>query len=133
MHPGDVLFVPPGVPHHFTQMNGFRAWLMRFDTLGLRANHAGACCCGARGRRGTGRPRRRRRTRRGATGAETVHRQDDVLDGGRHRRALEGERGAEADQLALFDGPANISANVRIVNCRETFRRRTKAPRTSGS
>ena len=32
---GDVLFVPPGVPHHFTQMKGFRAWLMRFDTLGL--------------------------------------------------------------------------------------------------
>lgn len=35
VHPGDVLYVPPGVPHHFTQMNGFRAWLMRFDTLGL--------------------------------------------------------------------------------------------------
>ena len=32
---GDVLYVPPGVPHHFTQMKGFRAWLMRFDTLGL--------------------------------------------------------------------------------------------------
>src|SRR5580765_2729891 len=35
VRPGDVLFVPPGVAHHFTQMNGFRAWLMRFDTLGL--------------------------------------------------------------------------------------------------
>ena len=28
---GDVLYVPPGVPHHFTDMKGFRAWLMRFD------------------------------------------------------------------------------------------------------
>src|SRR5436190_16058622 len=35
VHTGDVLYVPPGVPHHFTEMNGFRAWLMRFDTLGL--------------------------------------------------------------------------------------------------
>ena len=35
VHPGDVLYVPPGVPHHFTQMNGFRAWLIRFDTVGL--------------------------------------------------------------------------------------------------
>src|SRR2546430_14572461 len=35
VHPGDVLYVPPGVPHHFTDVNGFRAWLMRFDTLGL--------------------------------------------------------------------------------------------------
>src|SRR5438105_6748348 len=24
VHPGDVLYVPPGVPHHFTDMNGFR-------------------------------------------------------------------------------------------------------------
>ena len=33
--PGDVLYVPPGVPHHFTDVKGFRAWLMRFDTIGL--------------------------------------------------------------------------------------------------
>jgi mannose-6-phosphate isomerase-like protein (cupin superfamily) len=35
LHPGDVLYIPPGVPHHFTDVNGFRAWLMRFDTIGL--------------------------------------------------------------------------------------------------
>src|SRR5436853_2735291 len=35
VQPGDVLYVPPGVPHHFTHMNGFRAWLIRFDTVGL--------------------------------------------------------------------------------------------------
>ena len=34
VHPGDVLYVPPGVPHHFTDMNGFRAWLIRFDVDG---------------------------------------------------------------------------------------------------
>jgi len=35
LHPGDVLYIPPGVPHHFTDVKGFRAWLMRFDTIGL--------------------------------------------------------------------------------------------------
>src|SRR5262245_27042101 len=35
VHAGDVLYVPPGVAHHFTEMKGFRAWLMRFDTVGL--------------------------------------------------------------------------------------------------
>ena len=35
VHAGDVLYVPPGVPHHFTNIQGFRGWLIRFDTLGL--------------------------------------------------------------------------------------------------
>jgi len=35
MHPGDILYVPPGIPHHFTDLQGFRALLVRFDTLGL--------------------------------------------------------------------------------------------------
>jgi mannose-6-phosphate isomerase-like protein (cupin superfamily) len=34
VHPGDVLYVPPGVPHHFTDMKGFRAWLIRYDVEG---------------------------------------------------------------------------------------------------
>ena len=29
---GDVLFVPPGVPHGFKDVKGFRAFLIRFDT-----------------------------------------------------------------------------------------------------
>jgi mannose-6-phosphate isomerase-like protein (cupin superfamily) len=29
---GDVLYVPPGVPHGFKDLNGFRAFLIRFDT-----------------------------------------------------------------------------------------------------
>ena len=28
---GDVLYVPPGVPHGFTNIQGFRAFLIRFD------------------------------------------------------------------------------------------------------
>jgi mannose-6-phosphate isomerase-like protein (cupin superfamily) len=31
---GDVLYVPPGVPHHFTDLKGFRAWLIRYDVEG---------------------------------------------------------------------------------------------------
>jgi mannose-6-phosphate isomerase-like protein (cupin superfamily) len=34
VHAGDVLYVPPGVPHHFTDTKGFRAWLIRFDVQG---------------------------------------------------------------------------------------------------
>ena len=29
--PGDILYVPPGVPHTFKDMKGFRAYLVRFD------------------------------------------------------------------------------------------------------
>ena len=32
---GDILYVPPGVPHHYTDIKGFRAYLIRFDTLGV--------------------------------------------------------------------------------------------------
>ena len=36
VHAGDLLYVPPGVPHHFTDMKGFRAWLIRYDVEGWR-------------------------------------------------------------------------------------------------
>lgn len=29
--PGDILYVPPGVPHGFKNIKGFRAYLIRFD------------------------------------------------------------------------------------------------------
>lgn len=32
LKPGDVLYVPPGVPHGFKDINGFRAFLIRMDT-----------------------------------------------------------------------------------------------------
>src|SRR5437667_10788517 len=33
VHPGDGLYVPPGVPHHFVDPSGFRAFLVRFSIL----------------------------------------------------------------------------------------------------
>ena len=32
LKPGDVLYVPAGVPHGFKDIEGFRAFLIRFDT-----------------------------------------------------------------------------------------------------
>jgi mannose-6-phosphate isomerase-like protein (cupin superfamily) len=32
LKPGDVLYVPPGVPHGFKDIAGFHAFLIRFDT-----------------------------------------------------------------------------------------------------
>jgi mannose-6-phosphate isomerase-like protein (cupin superfamily) len=32
LKPGDVVFVPPGVPHGFKDVKNFRAFLIRFDT-----------------------------------------------------------------------------------------------------
>jgi mannose-6-phosphate isomerase-like protein (cupin superfamily) len=32
LKPGDIIFVPPGVPHGFKDVKGFRAFLIRFDT-----------------------------------------------------------------------------------------------------
>jgi mannose-6-phosphate isomerase-like protein (cupin superfamily) len=32
VQPGDMLYVPPGVPHNFVDVKGFRAFLIRFDT-----------------------------------------------------------------------------------------------------
>ena len=32
LKPGDVLYIPPGVPHGFKDIKGFRAFLIRMDT-----------------------------------------------------------------------------------------------------
>ena len=29
---GDILYVPPGVPHGFKDVKGFRGYLIRFET-----------------------------------------------------------------------------------------------------
>jgi uncharacterized RmlC-like cupin family protein len=39
---GDILYVPPGVPHHFTDVKGFRTYLIRSDTLGVVKGQATA-------------------------------------------------------------------------------------------
>lgn len=106
---GDVLYVPPGVAHHFTGMKGFRAWLIRFDTLGLaRTRPAPAAEGGGRGGRG------------GRGAAPPVP--DLATDKTMFWTAADIEgRWAENEKLKrinsrIFNGPANISANVRIVN-----------------
>jgi mannose-6-phosphate isomerase-like protein (cupin superfamily) len=39
---GDILFIPPGVPHTFEDMKGFRAFLIAFDARTADAAKAGA-------------------------------------------------------------------------------------------
>jgi mannose-6-phosphate isomerase-like protein (cupin superfamily) len=116
---GDVLYVPPGVAHHFTEMKGFRAWLIRFDTLGLvrtgppPAPEGGA----ARGRGPAGQPGA---ARGGRAAAPPVP--DLATDRTMFWTAADIDaRWAENEKLKrinsrIYNGPANISANVRIVN-----------------
>jgi len=99
---GDVLYVPPGVPHHFTQMKGFRAWLMRFDTLGLvRTTPAPAAPAGGRGAAPP--------VPKLATDKTMFWTAADI-----DARWKENEAQKRINSR-IFDGPANISANVRIV------------------
>lgn len=115
VHVGDVLYVPPGVPHHYREMNGFRAWLIRFDTLGLTRTKPAP---GAAGGRGAGAPAAAREGGAGQAAAPVPKLSTDKtmfwtaaeLDA----RWKENEA-LKRINSRIFDGPANISANVRIV------------------
>ena len=116
VRPGDVLFVPPGVAHHFTQMNGFRAWLMRFDTLGLvrtgpapaaAAREGGAAPAAREGGAGRGAAPP---VPKASTDKTMFWTAADIDARWKENEAL------KRINSRLFDGPANISANVRIVN-----------------
>jgi mannose-6-phosphate isomerase-like protein (cupin superfamily) len=115
---GDVLFVPPGVPHHFTQMKGFRAWLMRFDTLGLvRTGPAPAAPAAGRGNAAAGAAPRA--SGAGPAAAPPVPKL--ATDKTMFWTAADIDARWKDDEAQkrinsrIFDGPANISANVRIV------------------
>jgi len=97
VHTGDVLYVPPGVPHHFTQMNGFRAWLMRFDTLGLVRTRPPLAAQGP-----SAAPKL-------STDKTMFWAAADIDARWKENEAL------KRINSRIFDGPANISANVRIV------------------
>src|SRR5258706_3402515 len=100
VRPGDVLYVPPGVPHHFTQMNGFRAWLMRFDPLGLvRTTPAPAAAA----------PAAPSAVPRLSTDKTMFWTAADIDARWKENEAM------KRINSRIFDGPANISANVRIV------------------
>jgi mannose-6-phosphate isomerase-like protein (cupin superfamily) len=118
VRPGDVLYVPPGVPHHFTQMKGFRAWLMRFDTLGLvRTTPAPAPAAAGRG--GAAAPAAAREGGAGRGAAPPVPKLS--TDKTMFWTASDIDARWKEDEAQkrinsrIFDGPANISANVRIV------------------
>jgi mannose-6-phosphate isomerase-like protein (cupin superfamily) len=115
---GDVLFVPPGVPHHFTQMKGFRAWLMRFDTLGLvrttpapapAGGRGNAAAGGAAARGGGAGPAAAPPVPKLATDKTMFWTAADI-----DARWKDNEAKKRINSR-IFDGPANISANVRIV------------------
>ena len=114
VNPGDILYVPPGVPHHFTDMKGFRAWLMRFDTIGLvrskpeplQAPVAAAAAPAGRGRGG-------------AAAAPPVpdlpiYETAFWPNADIQKRWRDNEANKRINSR-LYNGPANISGNVRIV------------------
>jgi mannose-6-phosphate isomerase-like protein (cupin superfamily) len=111
---GDVLYVPPGVPHHYTDVRAFRAWLIRFDTKGL-VRSGPAPTPAAPAAEGAARP--------AATPPAVPPRPvpDLALDKTMFWEAAEIDarwKENEANKRAnsrIYNGPANISANVRIV------------------
>ena len=107
VHAGDILYIPPGVPHHFLDPNGFRAFLVRFDTiqdphLPARRTPAGA----AEGGGG-----------RGAAAAvpdapankTSFWTSDDIQNRWKNNEAK------KVANSRLFNAPFSSSANVRIV------------------
>jgi len=116
---GDVLYVPPGVPHHFTDMQGYRAWLIRFDTLGLvrtkpvtapeppgaRGGRAAGAAAPAAGRGGAPAPP----VPNLSTDKTMFWTSDDIT-----ARWKDNEANKRINSR-IYNGPANISANVRIV------------------
>jgi mannose-6-phosphate isomerase-like protein (cupin superfamily) len=109
---GDVLYVPPGVPHHFTEMNGFRAWLMRFDTVGLVRTRPVPAAVAPRDRvvRGGSAEQAPAAPIPDLTSDKTMFWPAADIEA----RWKENER-LERINSRIFNGPANISANVRIV------------------
>jgi mannose-6-phosphate isomerase-like protein (cupin superfamily) len=120
VHPGDILYVPPGVPHHFTDMNGFRAWLMRFDTLGLvRTGPAPAPQqAGQRGRGAAGAAEPAAGRGGTATAPPVPNLATDKTMFWTNEDIQARWKDNEANKRInsrIYNGPANISANVRIV------------------
>jgi mannose-6-phosphate isomerase-like protein (cupin superfamily) len=106
VHAGDMLYVPPGVPHHFAESKGFRAFLIRFDTIRT----------GQPGQRGAA-PAAPQTAGQAASAA--------VADAPTDKTAFwtnediqarwKDNEAKKVSNSRLFNGPTNISANVRIV------------------
>jgi mannose-6-phosphate isomerase-like protein (cupin superfamily) len=87
---GDMLYVPPGVPHHFVDVKGFRAFLIRFDTV----------------RNG---PPPTVPAPAAPTDKTTFWSSADL------EARWKNNESQSVSNSRLFNGPTNISANVRIV------------------
>jgi mannose-6-phosphate isomerase-like protein (cupin superfamily) len=87
---GDMLYVPPGVPHHFVDVKGFRAFLIRFDTI----------------RNG---PPPTVASPAAPTDKTAFWSSDEIQERWRNNEAK------SVSNSRLFNGPTNISTNVRIV------------------
>ena len=111
VHPGDILYIPPGVPHHFTDIKGFRAWLMRFDTIGLVRTQPApqAAAVAPAGRAGRG----------GAAAAPPVPdlptNKTLFWTSADIQARWKDDEANKRINSRLYNGPANISGNVRIV------------------
>ncbi|HYR84938.1 MAG TPA: hypothetical protein VE422_12730 [Terriglobia bacterium] len=98
VHAGDILYIPPGVPHHFADNKGFRALLIRFD---IRAAAQPAVQSGARGAAAA--------VPDAPTNKTAFWTNDDIQARWKDNEAK------HVINSRLFNGPTNISANVRIV------------------
>jgi len=114
VHPGDILYVPPGVPHHFTDLKGFRAYLIRFDALGVvpsrpAGQRAAAPAAAAPEGRGRGGAAAQPPVPDLATDKTMFWTNEDI-----QARWKDNEANKRINSR-LYNGPANISGNVRIV------------------
>jgi mannose-6-phosphate isomerase-like protein (cupin superfamily) len=105
VHAGDILYIPPGVPHHFADNKAFRALLIRFDTIRPQAGQKAAGAQPA-GQRGAGAAAA---VPDAPTNKTALWTSDDIQARWKDNEAK------RVINSRLFNGPTNISANVRIV------------------
>ena len=108
VHPGDILYVPPGVPHHFVDASGFRAFLIRFDTIQdpqRPARRIAVAAPEAQGGRGGGQAA----IPDAPTNKAAFWTSDDVQNRWKNNEAK------KVANSRLFNAPFSGSANVRIV------------------
>jgi mannose-6-phosphate isomerase-like protein (cupin superfamily) len=106
VHPGDILYVPPGVPHHFVDVNGFRAFLIRFATL---QDPHGPARQTAAAPEGQGRGGAQTAVPDAPTNKTAFWTNDDIQNRWKNNEAK------KVANSRLFNAPFSISTNVRIV------------------
>ena len=108
VHPGDILYVPPGVPHHFVDPSGFRAFLIRFDTIEDPQRPARQTAVAAPETQG-GRGGAQAGIPDAPTNKTAFWTSDDIQNRWKNNEAK------KFANSRLFNAPFSSSANVRIV------------------